>query len=239
MFVKACTRIRETIYGVLAKSTLANGQINFTYGTGFMIAPGILATASHLVHVQNDITRPRQTSFEVIRAPEIGQPMENAQFIAEDTTKDIALLRIPNPRSNICVTLKRGIVPVGIRRGSLGFPLSNVIVTGPRPMFNLTQRFQGGSVSAFVRQVDNLGNEVSYYEADTLMYQGSSGCPCFLANANVFGMQIKSFLSNPVQPGGAAQNQNFLSISILTTSMDIINFARSNDIALPIRRLFF
>jgi hypothetical protein len=121
MFVNACNQIRETIYGLVGVSQVGL-TINASSGTGFMIAPGILATAAHLCHVDGDVAKARQQSFEAIRSPDIGQRLETAAFVAEDTQTDIALLRLAAPRSTACVKLETNRVPTGTACGSLGFP---------------------------------------------------------------------------------------------------------------------
>jgi hypothetical protein len=129
MFVKACAQVRESIYGVLGSSQVSAEEIGFTMATAFMIAPGVLATAAHCVHLENNISKPVHTKFRVIRAPDVsqtdtGQTMETAQFMAEEPTKDIAVLRIDNPHSDISVSLETERVPIGTSCGSYGFPLS-------------------------------------------------------------------------------------------------------------------
>jgi hypothetical protein len=234
MFAQACSEIRNAIYGVLGTSKAAVNRVNCTSATAFMISPGVLATAAHFVHVENDPSKPVHTVFEVIRAPDVGQRMENAQLIAQDSIRDLALLRIENPRSNACVTLEPQRISTGTSCGSLGFPLAQVIFSQTGKMFNLVERFQGASISAFLTSSDPSGRRLSYYETDALMYKGSSGCPGFLQNANVFGMHIRSVVEAPKDPplptAAPAQPEIRLAISIWVPSMDIHSFARDNGI---------
>ncbi len=232
MFAKACSQVRESIYGVLGSSKVSTKSINITNATAFMIAPGILSTAAHFVHVENNPAKPIHTKFEVIRAPDIGQNTEIAKLIAEDPSRDIAFLRINNPRSNICVSLEANIVPTGTSCGSYGFPLAQVFLAQTGKGFNLVERFQGASISAFV--TDSAGQKPSYYETDSLMYRGSSGCPGFLVNGKVFGMHIRVRIEKPKgsssSPKQTGQTETRLAISIWVTSIDIINFAKANGI---------
>jgi S1-C subfamily serine protease len=235
MFKQSCSQIRNALYGVIGSSKVGN-QINCSNGTAFMIAPGVLATAAHLAHVESNPSKPAHTLFETIRAPDIGQSMEKAQLIAEDPIRDIAILRINNPRSNTCVTLEPNVVPIGTSCGSLGFPLASITFTPAGKAFNLVERFQGSSISAFHTQTLS-GRQLSFYEIDALMYGGSSGCPGFLVNANVFGMQVRSVIDKPrgdlAGPHDKqAQTETRLAISILVPSIDIIAFAKNNGIAL-------
>ena len=67
----------------MSVSPLGPTQAIATTGTAFMIAPGVLITAAHLLHVEGDVTRAVHTLFEVIGAPEIGPKMEPATLMAE------------------------------------------------------------------------------------------------------------------------------------------------------------
>jgi S1-C subfamily serine protease len=202
-------------------------QVNSSNGTGFMIAPGVISTAAHLIHLNSNISAPQHTLFKVIRAPDIGQQMEQAQLIAEDMVRDIALLRIEQPRSNQSVTLNTNIVPIGTSSGSLGFPLAFVNQTG----FNLVLRFQGANISAFLTSLHQSGRNLSFYETDALMYNGSSGCPGFTSDEIVFGMHTAVRNDPRTTPQGQqASLSSRLAISLWVPSVDIIAFARSNGV---------
>lgn len=186
MFQQACQTICEAVYGVKCNTPLGNKRANISTGTGFMIAPGVLATAAHVIHFECDHNKAIHQTFEVIRALDIGQKTEKTQLIAEDITKDMALLRIANPRSTQSVVLEPNILNIGTSCGSMGFPLSFVGEKG----FTLDLRFQGAFISSF-----NI--DLEYYETDSLMYKGSSGCPGFTTNGHVFGMHNRSVTSEP------------------------------------------
>jgi S1-C subfamily serine protease len=244
MFQEACRKNREAIYGIKAASQISENQVTFGTGSGFAIAPGIIATVSHLVHIDNDPNK-IHTHFEVIRSPDIGQKMESATLIAEDPNHDIALLKINNPRSDKCVTLEQSKVPSGTSCGSLGFPLGEVVVTGPGQVsYNLVERFQGSFISAFVQDRTPLGKSADFYEIDSLMYHGSSGCPGFLPNSRVVGMQSQSRLgenaAEVLQRAKISQGtgdkkpivNSQLAISMWVPSMDIVKTARDNGISI-------
>jgi hypothetical protein len=166
--------------------------------------------------------KPVHSTFWVIRSPDIGQNTEIATLLAEDTKKDIALLKITYPRSTRHLTLEPDRVPTGTSCGSLGFPLCGIVDTPQGPLFNLVERFQGSYISAYVKHVEpSQGIDGDFYETDSLMYGGSSGCPVFLTNSSVIGMQSR-FRHN-------VQGTQ-LSISMLVPSMDILQFARDKGI---------
>lgn len=224
MFRDTCYKNRDSIYGVWVYTLISNDQQINAAGTGFTIAPGILVTCAHVIHHDGDTKKPIHTGFNIIRSPDIGQCAEKATFIAEDTKRDIAILKITSPRSNKYLTLEPNKMPSGTSCGSLGFPFCNIVDTPQGPVFNLVERFQGYYISSYVREIDpSQGIDSDFYETDTLMYGGSSGCPVFISDSNAIGMQSR--YRNNVQ---GAQ----LAISMLVPSMEIIKFARDNGIDL-------
>lgn len=236
MFVDACSQIRECIYGLMGLSKIGPTQVNATNGTGFMVAPEFLVTAAHFCHVANDRSKPIHTKFEGIRSPDIGEKSETVEFVIEDVERDIALLRITNPRSTSSVSLECGIVPTGTSCGSLGFPLAAVIFSATGRRFNLTERFQGASISAYHPNHTPTGRTLQIYETDSLMYGGSSGCPGFLRDAKVFGMHLASIVDKAsAQTNAASQDQasgNRVAISIWVPAADIRDFVTDNGVTL-------
>ena len=150
--------------------------------------------------------------------------MEEAQLIAEDHFRDIALLRIKNPRSRIHVTLENNIIQTGASCGSLGFPLASVDVAQLK--ITCTPRFQGGFISIYGPNHTPQGIK-NLYEVDSIMYTGSSGSPGFLVNGNVFGMHSGT-MAQKTSAGDTETSR--LAIAIYVPSMDIISFAKNNDI---------
>jgi hypothetical protein len=199
----------------------------FSYGTAFMVAPEVIVSTAHVLHMDSDPNNPLHQQFEVIRAPDIGQSMETAQLIVEDCIRDVVMLRILHPRSDSCLTLEPKRVSIGTSCGSIGFPLAFATVQSGVRKFDLIERFQGGHISSFHTQRHSSGRHLSYYETDRLMYRGSSGCPGFLVNANVFGMHVQAV----VEEQDAAPTRH-LAISWFIPSMDIITFAQNNGVTI-------
>ena len=206
---------------------LRHKLVSNSTGSGFTIAPGMLITAAHLIHVENDFERPAHSNFEVIRSPDIGMTLETTTLVAEDPVNDIALLKIVDPRSVEYLSLEHERMPTGTNCGSLGFPLSEVVTTPEGTRFNLIERFQGSFISSFIKRPSPRGDLVDYYEVDTEMYTGSSGCPGFLIDSKVVGMQSQSIYLNTTRKGN---NSDQLAISLWVPSMNIIGFAKSNGI---------
>lgn len=237
MFALACAAMRSSIYGLMSVSPLGSTQAIATTGTAFMIAPGVLITAAHLLHVGGDVTRAVHTLFEVIGGAAIGQKMERATLIAEDLQRDTALLRLQSPRSASCARLETSMVPIGTSCGSLGFPLAAIVSSPTGPSLSLAERFQGANISAFHAHPNHSGQPLDYYETDTAMYGGSSGCPGFLIGGKVFGMHIASVLAQgraaddlPHVNGGAPSER--YGISIWVAAREIAVFAQANGLDL-------
>lgn len=239
MFVTACQKARESVYGVIAYTQTTIGkttQEKATNGTGFMIAPSYVLTASHVIHQDSAVTNPCHINFEVVCIPDIGQNTEKASFIAEDPHRDIALLKIDDPKRNAIIALAQTQIPFGRSIGSLGFPLSGVTYSKGMRQLMLTPRFQGAHISSFLTDATPQG-PLDFYETDALMYQGSSGCPGFLPDANVFGMHVRDLISansqitsNKNKGNTQNTNQNRLAISQWVPSMDLIKFVKTQGV---------
>jgi hypothetical protein len=234
MFAEACRQLRESVYGLNGVSQIGPSQLNASNATGFLIAPDVLATAAHFCHVENDPGKPVHSLFEVIRAPDIGRPMARATLIAEDSVRDIALLRLMTSTGVPQVRLETEKIPMGTSCGALGFPLASVAFSQTGRMFNLVERFQSASISAYRSSPDPSGRTLAFYETDALMYGGSSGCPGFLTDARVFGMQVASVVDQVAAQANASATPggNRLAISIWVPAADIQEFANAQGISL-------
>lgn len=225
MFRQVCKNNRESIYGVLCQSPIGTNQVNFGNGTAFMIAPGICATAAHVLHVEGDKSKPLHKKIEVVRCPDIGQQMFSATLIAEDIDRDLALIKINFSTNNSPLKLHSAKIDGGTNCGALGFPLASVASVNNQISFNLVERFQGAYISAFQKIFYPNNVSLDFYETDSLMYGGSSGCPGFTIDGNIFGMHVAT-----ISDGVANQNSSRLAIALWVPSMDIISFANSQNL---------
>jgi len=198
-----------------------------------MIAPGVIATVAHLVRVGMGPEGEVHDQFEVIRSPDVGESMEDALLLAESPERDLALLRVPDSRSNISVTLVEGLVSHGASCGSLGYPLAYVETVDSGRNFALIERFQGANISSYHTESTPEG-DFDWYETDSLMYSGSSGCPGFLVDGRVFGMQVRSLtrLEDFSPDEGGPLQETRIAISQWAPAHDIITIARNHGVRL-------
>lgn len=231
MFRKASKEIRESTYGFLADSVVAESgpqkTVNVSTGTAFTVAPGYLITAAHSVHQENNLGKPVHQNFECIRAPDIGGQMEKAAFVAEDLVHDIALLKIEKPKNSSVISFEKEIMPRGMSCGFLGFPLASFqFLPDGRRQFNLFERFQGAYISNYITHDRGQPRERTFYEIDTLMYSGSSGCPAFTVDGKVIGMQVASVMQKRKEDDQAER----VAISLVVPSIEILTFLESRGI---------
>ena len=98
MFESACMKVRESLYGILCQTDVGGRPVHFGSGTGFLIAPQLCLTAAHVLHHDGQKNAPIHSRIQVIRAPEVGQPMRMARLLGIDDALDLALLQIEQIR---------------------------------------------------------------------------------------------------------------------------------------------
>ncbi|MCX6648731.1 MAG: serine protease [Candidatus Bathyarchaeota archaeon] len=228
MFSQATAQIRESLYGIWAR-TRDGDTMHHSTGTGFMITPGVIVTNAHVIHRRADEGGQMHAELLTIRSPDVGMNCEVARLIAEDRERDIACLRIEKSRSSRCVTLEGGYVQSGTNIGSLGFPLSTIQHNDSGDVYNLIERFQGAYVSAlFTDRL--LDRQLKWYEVDREMYEGSSGCPGYLVNGGVIAVNCKVRREENEDETIPLEKRNRLEISLWVPSVDVIEFARAHGV---------
>jgi hypothetical protein len=91
-------KVRESLYGILCQTDVGGRPVHFGSGTGFLIAPQLCLTAAHVLHHDGQKNAPIHSRIQVIRAPEVGQPMRMARLLGIDDALDLALLQIEQIR---------------------------------------------------------------------------------------------------------------------------------------------
>jgi S1-C subfamily serine protease len=226
MFEGAVAQIRESLYGIWAR-TREGDTMHHSTGTGLMIAPGFIVTNSHVLRRRGEDAI--HDELLAIRSPDVGMNCEVAEVVADDRVRDVAILKIEKPRSARCVKLFEGYVQSGTGIGSLGFPLSTVQQRDGVDVYNLIERFQGSYVSARFTE-DVSGRKITWYEVDREMYEGSSGCPGYLADGSVVGVNCKVRREENEDENVPLEKRRRLEISLWIPSPDVINFARAHGV---------
>jgi hypothetical protein len=233
MFEAACIKVRESLYGILCQTDVRGRPHHFGSGTGFLIAPQLCLTAAHVLHHDGQKNAPVHSRIQVIRAPEVGQPMRMARLLGIDDALDLALLQIDQPgpidparpiagqnpsrpaiqHSDLAYLALHPETPSpGTPCGSLGYPLSTVGMKDNQVAFTLIERFQGSYISSRRPELLSDGRLANIVETDGLMYGGSSGCPGFTTDGQVWGLhfatiteQARAIPAPQKQQGGSDQ----------------------------------
>lgn len=225
MFHQAAAEIREALYGIIARTNLG-ATTNHAMGSGIMVAPNVVVTNAHILHLDGNIASAVHGEFLVIRSPDIGKSAVTARLLKEDPVRDLAILRIEDTTNRQSAIFEERIIPSGTSCGSLGFPLSTVVSQNGGVSYSFTERFQGAFISAYI--TERVGDRLlPWYEVDRVMYGGSSGCPFFTQEGKVIGLQTRVRNADKTATG----TQNFLSISLLIPSQEVIAFMKSCKIS--------
>jgi S1-C subfamily serine protease len=219
MFAKACTQLQKSLYVVGVSSTAVTKNDTTTVGTGFLIAPNILATVAHLFDRHRN---GRQMWIEVSSLPAVLQsaPGTSAQttpatVLAQDAARDLTLLRLTAVQDTAPVRLVTTPIGMGTSCGVMGFPHAEVQAD---QNIRVLERFRGGHIAAYRRGHDQEDHP-SAYEIDTLLFPGASGSPVFLPNGRVLGM---------VLTGGQEEQRS--GFALLLAAAEIAALAQANGV---------
>lgn len=196
MFATAYTDVEQCTYAVLAAIDLGAEGIDYGKGTAFMVSPGLLITAAHVLYVAGEYSRPRFPKLGVLWAPEVdAYSFESVDVLGQDIARDLALLRIPNQRHSHSVRFCTHQLSVGTACSYFGF-LAERRVTGTGCPYIFRSRSEEGTIHSFVTERRITGQLVDYYRTDSVMYSGLSGCPGFTSTGEVFGLHVASEMVN-------------------------------------------
>lgn len=122
MFAAACATLRPTVYSVCVASTSSTREGSISLGTGFVIAPGVLVTASHLLerHAANETVEVHVCSRQTLDS----QPYAWAEIAAKDASRELLLLNAETGAAVVRLALAG--VPMGTACGILGYPHGHV-----------------------------------------------------------------------------------------------------------------
>ncbi len=143
-------------------------------GTGFLIAPDLIATVAHVVRGAATVRVTQDTRST------------SAEVLGLDDTSDVALIRTPRPLSGHNFVFARGGPAVGDRVGVIGFPSGD---TGLIDSSAGSKSFKEGSVNGLDRKADIEGQtRTSLVELDALARAGNSGSPVIRVTGDVVGL---------------------------------------------------
>jgi len=138
-------------------------------GTGFLIAPNLVATVAHVVN---------QSAALSLTAGENGAGgTTSGVVVGIDSSTDVALVRVDRPISGHVFTLATAAPSVGQEVAAIGFPVGD-------PM-----TFTRGTVSGLDRTItiENVLRS-GLIETDAAVNPGNSGGPLLSADGQVFGL---------------------------------------------------
>lgn len=182
-----------------------------SWGTGFVVAPGYMLTAYHVVHQKNQI-----------RVGPIGQTSAGrprwlmAELVKTDPSVDLALLKIPenlpvlrlNPAASI---------PVGIEAFVIGYPQPRIQGASRKITSGIVNGYRNESLNQPESGMLQISAEVS---------NGNSGGPVIAPDGTVIGMVQKKINATRV----AEKTQDLLvNVSYALRSSQMVDFLRSTD----------
>lgn len=158
-------------------------------GTGWVIAPGLVATNHHVVEGSSDITLVALDGASM-----------RASLVASDAANDVALLRAAEPdRLATPIPLADQPVKVGAAVFTIGFPLAQALGTEPK----LTD----GTVSA----ASGIDGDPRKYQISVPIQPGNSGGPLLNMQGEAVGITSSSLGEAEVirTSGAIPQNINY------------------------------
>jgi S1-C subfamily serine protease len=131
------------------------GTVGKGVGTGFLVAPRLVATVQHVIDSAGRIVVKRN-----------GRELATATVIGSDATRDLALLRLAKPIRGYRFTLANTAPQLGVEVAALGFPLG------------LPLTLTRGTISGLDRTIpiDNIRRR-NLVQTDAAVNPGNSGGP--------------------------------------------------------------
>jgi S1-C subfamily serine protease len=184
-----------------------------SWGTGFVIAPGYVLTAYHVVHQKNQI-----------RVGPVGQTATGrsrwlkADLVKVDAINDLALLSIPEilPAVKLHPGKK---VPIGLEAFVIGYPQ-------PR-LQGSSQKITAGIVNGY-RNTRNSPSEAGLLQISAEVSNGNSGGPVIAPDGTVIGMVQKK-----IHTTRAAERMQdvIINVGYALRSEQILDFLSSTQVS--------
>lgn len=172
-----------------------------SWGSGFMVAPGYLLTAHHVV----------KNSDDFLVGPTSGNRWVKAELAQIDARLDLALIKVGLDLPTLRLS-PDAMVPPGLEVSVIGFPQPRVQGMGKK----ITQGIVNGYRSDAAQRVDTSLMQISAEVA-----QGNSGGPVFAPDGTVIGMVLRKLSTAPA----IANNQDIpVNVNFALRSAVLVQF---------------
>lgn len=195
---------------IVPRETSVQGS---SWGTGFVVAPGYMLTAYHVVQRRSEIRVGPVGTTDAGRARWL-----MAELVKTDPANDLALLKIPETLPALKLH-PYATVPVGLEAFVIGYPQPRIQGASRK----MTSGIVNGYRNSALNQPDNGMLQISAEVA-----QGNSGGPVMAADGTVIGMVQKKLNAARV----AEKTQDWLTnVSYAMRSSQMVDFLRSTEAA--------
>jgi len=210
----ACRQLR-LLFGLLAWllsfSCLAQTSGQISFGTGFIVAPGHLVTANHVV----------QGRSKLFVGPVGANKVVPAQVIYADEKADLALLKAEVPGSALPITPWNE-VPIGLEAFSIGFPQ-------PR-LQGVSRKITQGIVNGDRTESGDNG----FFQFSAEIQKGNSGGPVLAPDGSVIGVVRGKLNALTVAERTKDMPQN---VNYAIKSSTVLHFLRHAPVRIQINSL--
>lgn len=177
--------IRDAVVGIGTYDRLASPRAQIA-GTGFVIAPNLVATNAHVVDRDDPLNDPLKEHQLVVLVGHARQAKAiPAELVANDVRHDLAILRVKDIRFDNIMQLSTRKVREGELYAFTGFPIGAVLGLHP-----VTHRGIISAISPIVipartakdlnaAQLAQMRNPYQIYQLDATAYPGNSGSPLY------------------------------------------------------------
>lgn len=196
------------------------GASNASWGTAFVVAPGYLVTANHVVQQRNRI-----------RVGPIGAAGTGskrwlvAEVVKTDAVNDLALLKVSETPPALKLNPSPSI-PIGIEAYVIGYPQPRIQ--------GASRKITGGVVNGY-RNPSLNSPESGMLQISAEVSQGNSGGPVIAPDGTVIGMVQKKI--NTTKTSETSMQDILINVNYALRSSQIIEFLQSENIQLQTQLL--
>lgn len=188
-----------------------------SWGTGFVVAPGYLITAHHVIQ--------QRTQLRVGPIALAGDPRPRwlaAELVKADAALDVALLRIPETLPAMRLH-PEPTVPLGLEVYVIGYPQPHIQGASRKITAGIVNGYRNESISRPDSGLLQVSAEIS---------QGNSGGPVIAADGTVIGMVQRKINTAKV----AERTQDLLvNVNYALRSSQLVEFLQSAGIGVQVQ----